>query len=143
MSVATPARNRYFSQPVTPRTSLTKRIAAAFLAATFLFAVHASATGSRPCPHHDRLPQGHTAHASHMAAGAGHASQSGEHHDGACTCLTGAQCGAPVALHATPTIAFVTPTVVTPLPVGRLAHQAPARSPTLYLPEATAPPAVL
>jgi hypothetical protein len=75
-------------------------------------------------------------------AGAGGA-HAPEHHEGACTCLIGAQCAAPVALHSTPPVVFVAPVVVAHLAVGRFGHQAPARSPSLYLPEATAPPAVL
>jgi len=121
-----------------------KRFGAALLALTFVLAVDASRAGVRPCPHHDEAPA--TAeHASHHAAhdaGMG-AAPAPEHDDGPCSCIAGAQCSTPAALAASGTPRFAATATVRQMATIRLEHQAPARIPHLFLPEATAPPAVL
>jgi hypothetical protein len=115
-----------------------KRLGAAVLALAFLFAVDASAAGLRPCPHHDHVPAPQAAHhASHGSSDAPH------HADGPCSCLGGAQCAVPLALPQTSATAFIAVASVTHSASARLVHQIAARSPRLFLPEATAPPVVL
>ena len=108
----------------------------------FLFAVQSTAAGWRQCPHHDQVAPEHAAPAHHD----GHASDAPAapaHDDGPCSCLSGAQCGVPLAFHSTPDAQIVATGTVTLEDTTPLAHQAPGRIPSLYLPEATAPPAVL
>lgn len=119
-----------------------RSLTSALLSVAFLFAVQATAAGWRQCPHHDQVAPEHAAPAPHD----GHASDAPAapaHDDGPCSCLTGAQCAVPLALHATPNAQVVAVGNVTWNATTALAHQAPARIPSLYLPEATAPPAVL
>jgi hypothetical protein len=106
----------------------------------FLLAVQSTAAGWRQCPHHDQLAAEHGAPAS--AAHEDHAPDAPEH-DGPCSCLDGAQCAAPVALPATAASRLVPAGPVTVLAVPAPAHQPPARIPSHYLPDATAPPVVL
>lgn len=114
------------------------------LGLAFLFAVQATAAGWRQCPHHDQIAPGHAApvageHADH----APDAPSAPEHADGPCSCVNGAQCAVAVALHATPDAQLVAAGLISYDVAQPLAHQAPARMPSLYLPEATAPPVVL
>lgn len=126
------------------RSTPLQRCAAALFGLAFLFAVQATAAGWRQCPHHDQIAPGHA-----TPAGAQHAGHqpdtpaAPEHEDGPCSCLGGAQCAVPLALHATPDAQLVAAGLITQHAAMPLAHQAPARLPSLYLPEATAPPAVL
>jgi len=118
-----------------------------FLGIVFLFAVQATAAGWRQCPHHDQIAAGQTApvgtqHAGHAPAPDGPGAPG--HEDGPCSCLSGAQCAVPVALHTTsPAAQLIAAGLITQVAAAPLAHQAPARLPSLYLPEATAPPVVL
>lgn len=110
----------------------------------FLFAVQATAAGWRQCPHHDQIAPSHAVPAAgHHDAHAPDAPSTPDHEDGPCSCLDGAQCAVPLALHATPDAQPVAAGLITHDAAQPLAHQAPARIPSLYLPEATAPPAVL
>ena len=109
------------------------------LGVLFAFAIQATAAGWRQCPHHDQVAPEHAAAAHHD----GHAPDAPAHEDGPCSCLSGAQCGVPLALHTTPAAHLVAAGTVTFEATTPLVHQAPARIPSLYLPEATAPPAVL
>jgi len=121
-----------------------QRCAAALFGVAFLFAVQATAAGWRPCPHHDQIAPAHAAPAAeHHDGHAPGAPSAPEHEDGPCSCLSGAQCAVPVALHAAPLAQVVAAGLITRAAAQPLAHQAPARLPSLYLPDATAPPAAL
>jgi hypothetical protein len=131
-----------------PLAAVLKRSCAALLAAAFLFAVDTGAAGVRSCPHHERAPVDH----SEPATPAGHADHAAadhdapavpEHEDGACTCMSSAQCGAATAWVAARAAAFAPSTPVLVWSALPLRHQAPARVPALFLPDATAPPAAL
>jgi len=114
------------------------------LSLLFLFAVQATAAGWRQCPHHDQVAAEHAAPvAAHHDGHAADVPDAPEHSDGPCSCLSGAQCAVPVALHSTTDVQFVAAGAVTFDAAQPLEHQAPARVPSLYLPEATAPPAAL
>jgi hypothetical protein len=121
-----------------------RRSGAVLLALTFVLAVDASRAGLRPCPHHDQTPATaeHASHHSATDAGLG-AAPAPEHDDGPCSCIAGAQCPTPAALAATGTPRFAATGTVQQVASIRLHHQAPARTPHLFLPEATAPPVVL
>jgi hypothetical protein len=121
-----------------------RSLTSALLSLAFLFAVQSTAAGWRQCPHHDRVAPEHAAPAAeHHAGHAPDTPDAPEHEDGPCSCLNGAQCAVPVALHATSDALVVLAGAITHDAGLPLAHQAPARLPSLYLPEATAPPAVL
>ena len=110
----------------------------------FLFAVQATAAGWRQCPHHDQVAPEHAAPTTaHHAEHASDSPTTPAHDDGPCSCLSGAQCAVPLALHATSDAKIAATESITFTATPSLAHQAPARTPSLYLPEATAPPAVL
>ncbi len=114
------------------------------LSLLFLFAVQATAAGWRQCPHHDQVAAEHAAPmAAHHDGHAADVPDAPEHNDGPCSCLSGAQCAAPAALHATADAAILVAELATFQVEPVLEHQAPARVPSLYLPEATAPPAAL
>jgi hypothetical protein len=113
------------------------------LSLLFLFAVQATAAGWRPCPHHDQIAPGHAAPGGEQHDGHAPDAPAAPEHEGPCSCLSGAQCAGPVALHATATPQVVAAGPIVLQAIAALAHQAPARIPSLYLPEATAPPVVL
>jgi hypothetical protein len=113
------------------------------LGIVFLFAVQSTAAGWRQCPHHDQVAPGHAAPAGEQHDGHAPDAPAAPEHEGPCSCLSGAQCAAPVALHATATPLVVAAGPITHDAAPTLTHQAPARIPSLYLPEATAPPVVL
>ena len=114
------------------------------LALVFLFAVQATAAGWRQCPHHDQLAPEHGAPAAVQHNGHGaDVPATPEHNDGPCSCLSGAQCAVAVALPASAGAHLSVATTETWSAALPLEHQAPARVPGLYLPEATAPPATL
>jgi hypothetical protein len=114
------------------------------LSLVFLFAVQATAAGWRECPHHDHVAAGHaTTAAAYHDDHAPDVPAAPEHEDGPCSCLSGAQCAVPAALHTPAALQLVVAGVVTFDAAQPLDHQAPARVPSLYLPEATAPPAAL
>ena len=114
------------------------------LSLLFLFAVQATAAGWRQCPHHDQVAAEHAAPvAAHHDGHAADVPDAPEHSDGPCSCLSGAQCAVPFALHSTTDAQIVVSGSITFAAALPLAHQAPARLPSLYLPEATAPPAAL
>jgi hypothetical protein len=116
-----------------------KRFVATLLAFSFLYSVGATAAGLRACPHHDRVvPEHQSHHASH-----GPDQAPADHDDGACTCLGGAQCAAPLALPSAGTAAVSLAAIMAASPEIRLEHQAAARVPASYLPLATAPPVLL
>jgi hypothetical protein len=124
--------------------TLLQRFGAGLFGLGFLFAVQATAAGWRSCPHHDQVAPGHAVPAGEQHDGhAPDAPAAPDHEDGPCSCLSGAQCAAPAAWHATATPQVVAAGSITLHAVAVLAHQAPARIPSLYLPEATAPPVVL
>lgn len=122
-----------------------QRFGAALFGLAFLFAVQATAAGWRQCPHHDQIAPGHAAPATaHHAGHAPDGPAAPDHEDGPCSCLNGAQCAVPVALHTTtPAAQLIAAGIITRAATPLPAHQAPARLPSLYLPEATAPPVVL
>ena len=114
------------------------------LALVFLLAVQATAAGWRQCPHHDQPAPEHGAPAAAQHDGHGADVPSApEHSDGPCSCLSGAQCAVPLALHATSDAQVIAAESLVWSAAVPLEHQAPARVPSLYLPEATAPPATL
>lgn len=108
----------------------------------FLLAVQAGAAGWRPCPHHDDVTPGHTAPADATHDGHAPDAPAGHEHEAPCSCLDGAQCATPVAWHAAVAPEAVLTGLVSVSAAPAAARRAPARLPSHFLPDATAPPAV-